>query len=955
MEKIDFINSKFLYANYDKIKNKTSKYSFLFSNLINIIELSSNIVISIYIRIIEQSISNSEQNSERLQKKLLDINKLFKKGYVAPSLGKVSEILRKCIDSFSDPSFNVLNNFKNIYKTKFALGNITFLLNDLYQIFNSLDDNDSMDKIVFDKSGKYDLLSIIEKLIKIRNDDAHIEKISSLLDDYFNENDKNLKLNDLNNWELSFISIIKLLLPILNLEFINISFDEAKIINKTKVLYKIRKLKNNNIVEEENNLSLDDYKELVDYQSYKIIIRDEENKYEIKMFPFLIIKENNLYYYKKSCSSGYQYYSFSEKKVYKLSIKEKFNHCLFSNKINVDNQELFWTDVLPIINEKNKIKANIPYDSNNLFIGRKKQISNISIEILDIPNRNGIILGPGGVGKTALMIEITKNLYNNENIDEIKFNNIIWCSAKQNIFNLRKNEITKKQPQFNSLDSIFDLILNFFEHSNIDEYDFDEKKYLVTDIIQENKILLILDNFESLNEEEVLSITNFFEDEIKLILKNKPTNFKFIITSRKLIGNGIYSYKLKGLDLKESKKLMNNIFTDNYINCSNNITEKQMDLLYKVTNGIPIIIKHSLVRIFENNNDINEVINSLNGFCDNEEQIVKFSFQEIFKFLENDKLKTEIIILLERIKNPISIRQISDIINKNEIEIQKVIPKLFNYQCIERLNIGTESKYIINDDIKILIKNFIIKIKKTDNTIEQNLIEKIRNNYTLEKQMDYTSNEKEIIDIFSQYIRDKSYTEADKFINDSLIENPHSIIIKFHYAKFLKEIKENTTEAIIILEDLINKEIRDSNIILLLIHYYTCGEFPNFKRAEEMILKLNKSDDEYIKLRLSEFYINWSSYLKYKKRENDIFKESERKNKYKDLSGKGIDILMTIKDAKELDRYYFLLSRGHFYKWECEKALSFIDKTLSYSKSDQNKKIYMDFKNEIITRIKKNK
>jgi Cdc6-like AAA superfamily ATPase len=52
-------------------------------------------------------------------------------------------------------------------------------------------------------------------------------------------------------------------------------------------------------------------------------------------------------------------------------------------------------------------------------------------EIIEIPNQNRIIYGPGGVGKAALLRELSRRLFEQDPIDNQYFKDIISVSAKR--------------------------------------------------------------------------------------------------------------------------------------------------------------------------------------------------------------------------------------------------------------------------------------------------------------------------------------------------------------------------------------------------------------------------------------------------------------------------------------------------------------------------------------------
>ena len=91
-----------------------------------------------------------------------------------------------------------------------------------------------------------------------------------------------------------------------------------------------------------------------------------------------------------------------------------------------------------------------------------------------------MICAPGGVGKTALLIELTKQL-----ADEgtpVYFKNIIWVSAKRDYYDPTLDVIEPGSPQFESLDNIMTSILEFNGMEDVPGYDREDQKILRTNV-----------------------------------------------------------------------------------------------------------------------------------------------------------------------------------------------------------------------------------------------------------------------------------------------------------------------------------------------------------------------------------------------------------------------------------------------------------------------------------------
>jgi hypothetical protein len=703
----------------------------------------------------------------------------------------------------------------------------------------------------------------------------------------------------------------------------------------------VRTYKNNGIEYSEQKISPED-SETLESRSTDLML---SNGTIVHLYPFLVIKDDKLYFYKKGRFSGFTYASVLGNLEHIEKTKRKFNHVIFKTG---SRQELFWTETLPVVNPLNGIKANIPdEDELRYFVGRSRQKRIIREEIIEIPNQNGLLFGPGGIGKTALMIQLTKDMYNEIDKENILFENIVWISAKTDFFDYIHGTIEKRPAQFRSLEQALEAVLEFFGFDNLDEYNIEDKKYFVMETLKENRILLILDNFETVLSEEVDRIIRFFGVEVKRELRTKPGHFKVIITSRKQIPCGFHQLELTGLDPKESKMLMTKLIKK-YEKAADQLALAQQEQLHEATKGIPIVIKHCFARLYEYNESFEYVKNSTGNYAD---EIIQFSFQEILQELEikdkEEKIPLKILIVLELVNYSLMIRQIADILNVDIREIEKNIPTLVDYQCLSRIAIENTEKYKINPEIRLLTRALALKHGDLSSQIKN----KILNNFTIDKQLDYSEDEIQLIGMFNSYLSESNYLEAENFIQEQLKKNPESIILKYYYAQHLKSYKKDVTEAIKLLESVREKSKNHPEILMLLVECYMTLEIPNFEKASVYANALKGVGEERIQIRLAEFYVRWSTSIKMK-RLDDPFEERTRQSNYKDLASQSLAILD--KTRTRTHHVYSLFAQSYFNLWDYDSALRMINKAIEAAEKqgDYSQSTYHYFRRTINKKIR---
>ncbi len=910
----------------DSDKPIIRQYCDLFNSTINIIEFSLQLFIVSTIRVYEGHLIKEEED---YKKKTKPVNDLLRKGFVAPSLGSQTNLAKSCFYLIDNSAPAKLIEMKNTLDNLITLGPISTYLNDLSKLLETLEEpNEFAPKTIYNSNAKKTLQNIINDFTKIRNDSAHLINIMTLIEDTH----LNLGLN-IQAWREAFRLIIINLAPILSCEIKYKKIDKIyneidhKIISiNTKTFF------NGEVNNSQESIDLEDWYEEQWNEKAEVVLDFAKGiKKSYNLFPFILFREDRPYYYKKTKTSGYQYFSFTDNKTHTVKSKKKFNRSVFSTSTSSNSQSLFWTEVSPVTNPVNKIRANIPSQGNTQFIGRKKQIGKIYDEIIEIPNQNGILYGPGGVGKTALLIELCNQLYDCSDTINILYENIIWVSAKSNFYNWEQNSTISSPQQFESLENIVQIMLRFFDYEDVDEYTETELKDLIFDLLEEHKILLILDNFETVNKLETNKIIDFFGSDVKKRLKHLPNNFKVIITSRELIPSGYYQIKLDGLEAKESNLLISSIY-ERYRNSHSPLTSEQCKLIHEATSGIPIVIKHCLGQIFEFQVPLNEILKRLS---ESSNEVIKFSYSEVLSHLKKDDCYLKILILLEIIGEPISARQISIILEIPINEINMHIPNLLNFLCIDRISLGIEEKYRVSTQIGLLAKSLSVDNKDLTESIRK----KISYNLTPDQRMDFAMVELEIIEIFNGYKDAGDIDYAEYFLKGEIKKRPNSFLLRYHYALFLKDRKRDLKQAIDLLKK-IDQEIyklgkRDPKILIALVNSYLSSDVnPDYEKADECCRELLKiNEDKQYNLFIGEFLINWSTILK-SSRELDPIQDIHRKTKVKELAAEGIRLIEDQKKESQQHKYQYLIAQGYVNQWNGVKAKEHITKAINQTSND---------------------
>jgi GTPase SAR1 family protein len=675
-------------------------------------------------------------------------------------------------------------------------------------------------------------------------------------------------------------------------------------------------------------------------ETYEVCPSPDDDGHWLDIYPFLTITGKGIQFYNRTRAIGYEYRPIFGDSIHVVPTKRKFSHAALDGTIASDRQILFWTPVVPVVSAVG-VRANIPAHDPTSFVGRKQQITDIMEEVIQIPNENGLLHGPGGVGKTSLLIELSRKLFEEGLPVDRPFKNVIWVSAKRNYYDPTLDVVEPGTQQFRSLDQIVTTILEFHGFESPDEYDRQDQRWLVLELLREEKTLLILDNFETVARTSQDEIVRFFGTEVKRYLKDKPDNFKVLLTSREVIPSGFHQIQLKGLDKRESNWLMERLDQPYRQSAQPPLTEAQRNQLYEVTKGIPLIIKHCYGQFFEYNIPPEIVLKNLASAGN---KVVEFSFSEIFRFLKEDELQKKIIILLELANRPTLIRQISDILSVDEADIAPRITNLANFQCIIRSPSDIDDKYSINPDVQLLTAALV------HDSI--GLADEIRHaiaRLATEKRIDYSKEEFECFALFQHYVANGQLAQAEDFIKERLKERPNSILFNLHYAKYIKEQKRQPAEAISRLESIRKTSGNDPQVLRLLMMYNIALEPPNFDVGHIFAKELEKYnlDDADITMDIAEFYTEWATNVKLKL-ELDPIKEMLRQQKYKELSDHAISLLESCR-VKSSHKWHYLLAQCQFNKWDYTAAkLSMNQAIAALPRGSYLKTPYERFRDEIV-------
>jgi hypothetical protein len=233
------------------------------------------------------------------------------------------------------------------------------------------------------------------------------------------------------------------------------------------------------------------------------------------------------------------------------------------------------------------IPHNLPPRSE--FIGREAEKARIH-EALRSRSYLVSIDGIGGIGKTALALEVAHECLRASKGEEptdgvVTFNGFIWTTAKDR--DLTMNEL-------------LDFIARTLDYLGIMQQPVEEKRIAVRKLLLEKPYLLIVDNFETITDEDVRDF-----------LLELPEPSKALITTREQKLRQVWAISLKGLAEPEALALIRSEGRRLGLASLEHAEDRVLRHLYEATGGVPLAIKWAIGQIKQKGQSLDTVLAAL--------------------------------------------------------------------------------------------------------------------------------------------------------------------------------------------------------------------------------------------------------------------------------------------------------------------------------------------------------
>jgi hypothetical protein len=226
---------------------------------------------------------------------------------------------------------------------------------------------------------------------------------------------------------------------------------------------------------------------------------------------------------------------------------------------------------------------NLPQPDYSDFIGRHKEVQRLQA-LLAPDNRTWLISidGIGGIGKTALAIEVAYHYLHHyyEIPARERFEAIVWTSAKNTV--LTDERLLPRNQSLRTLNDIYTAVAVVLQRQDITRARPGEVNEIVRNALTQKRILLIIDNVETLEDDE----------DILAFLRELPLPTKAIITTRRRI-DVAYQVRLDEMPWADAHNLIRREGEIKGVTLS----DEEAYRLYKRTGGVPIAIVWSIASL----------------------------------------------------------------------------------------------------------------------------------------------------------------------------------------------------------------------------------------------------------------------------------------------------------------------------------------------------------------------
>lgn len=350
-----------------------------------------------------------------------------------------------------------------------------------------------------------------------------------------------------------------------------------------------------------------------------------------------------------------------------------------------------WEPIVAAVVDHSPTLHNLPlpdYDDTGL-IGRTRETQDL-VALLKRGREPVItITGEGGVGKTALAVEVAYQLVDDP---ELPFEAVLWTSLKyekltaygvREITGAARDVVGAVQPAGAALDNGF--------VGNIDE---------LAELLDGFKVLLILDNMETISGEEFRSLYNSLPDSVT-----------YLITSRIGVGEYERRYALDALSDKDSLQLFNQFVQARRIVSLSRLTSPTRVKVVHELRYSPLAIKWFALAV-EAGNDPLDLIRR-------QDELLEFCVRSVYDDLS--KTAREVLVALAVLGRPLAADELVLLLDSPTDTISTGVQELMRGSMVRRESVGAVDELLFQIVLTETATQFLSRRIQPDEQLKRRL------------------------------------------------------------------------------------------------------------------------------------------------------------------------------------------------------------------------------------------
>lgn len=391
-------------------------------------------------------------------------------------------------------------------------------------------------------------------------------------------------------------------------------------------------------------------------------------------------------------------------------LRERFEHrrdvLAVANRLNISESSIYYRQrqaIAQLTEILNRLEENASADWRDRMVARLDlptysklvgvdDIAQMLIDTLSNKNEHFIVAidGLGGMGKTALVDKVTRDI-----IEQLGFEEIAWTTAKQtHLSSLGRLKVESGRPAL-TFPLLIEKLATQFGIPELPEMTQLKRQKTVQNYLSDRACLIVIDNLETVADYRSLLP--------ELRANQNPT--KFLITSRLRLFDepGVFSFSLKELPRASAFELLREEAIRTGFSILSESPDGELQKIYEVVGGHPLALKlvvgqlrfRSLPRVLGRYEA---------GGKQSPDKLFEYIYQEIWETLDDDS-KMTLLALSQASETGFTFEHIVSISGLSELNIDRSLENLIILSLVDLGGSIHERRYRLHRLTEVFLLN----------------------------------------------------------------------------------------------------------------------------------------------------------------------------------------------------------------------------------------------------------